>query len=56
MSDKPLNEGYQPTVGYVKDGFQPIQDKRGYQPTTQPKKNVVPPNTGSHVNPVADKK
>ena len=51
MSDKTLNEGYQPTVGYVQDGYQPIQDKRGYQPTTQPIKNVVPPSTGSNVKP-----
>ena len=52
MSDKPLNEGYQPTVGYVKDGYQPIQDKRGYQPITQPIKDVIPPSTGSNVKPV----
>ena len=57
MSDKPLNEGYQPTVGYVQDGYQP-RDSRGYQPTTQPIKNVTPPSTGSNVKPATtiDKK
>ena len=55
MSDKNLNEGYQPTVGYVQDGYQP-RDSRGYRPTTQPIKNVTPPSTGSNVKPATDKK
>lgn len=55
MSDKPLNEGYQPTVGYVQDGYQP-SERRGYQPTKQPIKKVVPPSTGSNVKPSTDKK
>lgn len=55
MSDKTLNEGYQPIIGYVQDGYQP-RDSRGYQPTTQPIKNVTPPSTDSNVRPATDKK
>lgn len=57
MSDKTLNEGYQPIIGYVQDGYQP-RDRRGYQSTTQPIKNVTPPSTDSNVRPATttDKK
>lgn len=43
-------EGYQP-VKYGKNGFHPIKNttERGYQPSTKSSKNVVPPNTTSHV-------
>lgn len=52
------NEGYQPVSGYVKDGVQPIRNssERGYQPTQQSPRNVTPPNTGSHVKPIINKK
>ena len=50
MSDKPINEGYQPKIVHVNDGYQP-SDRRGYQPTKQPIKNVVPPSTSTNVKP-----
>lgn len=51
MSDtKRSQEGYQPVIQHVNDGYQP-RDSRGYQPTTQPIKNVTPPKTGTNVKP-----